>query len=186
MNNRRKKPTVWDRDLEWLLCRAESALGARSSLASQIALLERGGAETHQQHDPYTDRHVGWGPRSLEGSVARERRLRVAWRRLPSESQRVLLAHYTTRLPTRYQGRHQAQESWQRWPRGTEAAFGQLVGVALYLAHGRDQLERVLTDCAGASHAKHEPLATEAHARAEAAHDDWRRALQTQAEEWAA
>ena len=155
-----RAPVYWIGQLEWFLCRSEAALGGKSTLASVISILERGGpAPSGQLVDPYGESVIGeyFAP---EGAVARYREIWPRWRWLSAENQNVLTVHYTHSVAppspetdaasSDFGGRRPLPSSVDTAfrvpvPGGRSVSFG---AVALYLAKDGKETSRVLKACA--------------------------------------
>ncbi|MBA2724271.1 MAG: hypothetical protein H0U56_15565 [Methylibium sp.] len=140
-------PELWCSALDWWLNSRDAACGVRSGMGGQIAQLERGGAGGGSDIDlagsyvhPYHDGQVSF--RGQTRAVAKDRRIRLEWQRIPSVQQRVLVAHY----------------AHGRWPIGTQAlsllerTVGDREGVfmpgaALWLAQADGTLGELLDAC---------------------------------------
>ena len=86
---RRSSGTHYSAELAWFLCEAPAALGAKGTLGSTIASLERGGGQS------YPEPRLPGGPGYREGDGARYRGLAERWRKLDLDAQCCLLAHYS-------------------------------------------------------------------------------------------
>lgn len=171
-----------DREIEFLIHRAPSALGEHGTMGAIVAILKAGAPRGGVPNtDLYTDIQIGWGEtregerRRFVGEIERARRLQAAWSTLSPETQERLLARYAT-----------ASE----WPAGVQAAFGPLSGLALLLAPNPSKLIKA---CSNSSSETAKAIIEAALKRAQRAnlkaHEEWRAALRAQrralAEAWA-
>lgn len=168
-----------DRDIEWLMHRAPSALGERGTFNAVINIAQQGsiGPSGVPNVDLYSDEQLGWGEtpdgerRHSVGEIARARRLQGAWARLPKATQDRLTVRYATR---------------SEWPAGVQGHFGQLAGLALYLAPNPS---KVIKACSNSSTTTAKALIVGTLRRAEKAnlkaHEEWRQALRAQYRAWA-
>lgn len=136
---KRKDPLLWDADLEWYLCCSDSAIGYRSSFASQVAQIEGQGSSGENLAN---ERLVALTSVYMSGSpLAKIRALRPRWAALDAYTRDVLSAHYTLTSKV------DEATGFRRFPRGVESKLGQLAGVALFLAMTAGTLKALLLDC---------------------------------------
>lgn len=149
-----REPVYWLPPLEWFLCRSTAALGGKSTLASVVSILERGGpAPSGELVEPYSDYVLGMGEHP-EGAVAMYRRIWPRWRWLSAEHQGTLVVHYTHTVAapepesgeasTAFGGRRPLPSSVDAAFRPGKVSFG---AVALYLSSGKETA-RILKACA--------------------------------------
>ena len=143
----RRPQDTFDRDVEWLLCEADHAIGHRSSMGQQIDALLRGTPDTTYDPslaDPYQDWQVS-SP-SKPGVFDRHRRLWRVWTQLPTRHQAILTAQYcgTGRMQVR---NPDGSMGYSTWPPGVLSEFGHLSGLALALAYERSAVEVFLRAC---------------------------------------
>lgn len=161
MTEAEKGPVYWLSTLEWFLCRSTAALGGKSTLASVVSILERGGpAPSGELVEPYSDYVLGMG-NCVEGAVKMYRRIWPRWRWLSAEHQAVLTVHYTHSVaPAEPEAEDSGSDFGGRrpLPSSVDTAFRpakQVTGgksvsfgaVALYLSSGKETA-RVLKACA--------------------------------------
>lgn len=168
-----------DRDVEWWVNRAASALGERGTMAAVINIAQQGsiGPSGVPNVDLYSDEQLGWGEtpdgerRHFVGEIEKARRLQKVWRRISPTTQDRLLVRYTTRSD---------------WPAGVEGWFGPLAGLALFLA---PDAAKVIKACSNASDTAAKAVIEGALRRAQKAnqraHEEWRIALRAQYAAWA-
>lgn len=131
----------YDHNLDWLLNVAATALGERSSLGAQIAVIERGGASRSTDAPEW---------RGDLAAVSRARDLSRVWRRLRVVDQRVLVAHYVGSMREELRSSSGEVTGYSAWPRGVAAHLGERPGVALLLAGTAGALGELLTACSDA------------------------------------
>lgn len=87
----RPRPTgiPYSHELAWFIGEAPAALGAKGTLGSTVASLERGGGQS------YPEPRLPGGPGYREGDGARYRLLEARWRKLDAATRGCLLAHYS-------------------------------------------------------------------------------------------
>lgn len=137
--------------LDWYLTQRDAACGVRSTLAAQIAAIERGGVAGQPCTDPYHDGQAGLAPHA-HGAFSRDRIMLTRWTKLPRAARTVLVVHYCGSAPVDHDpgsfGR--ADTHWytarRRFPLGVEGVFGKLAAVVLWQAEsdGAEALERLL------------------------------------------
>lgn len=147
-NNKVRDREIWSTELDWYLNCRDAACGVQSSFAAQVAAIERGGGggggvlgEDGSYVHPYNDAQVSnvkFGSRAF----AMDRRMRIRWNALDTESKTILFIHYTGSFPEEVKG----QKSRERWPKGVDARLGKLAGVALFQSLG-ERFEKVLKAC---------------------------------------
>lgn len=102
------------------------------SFVSQMERGGPGGSKGLPNDLLYDDGQVGWMRSS--GHIKRERELRAAWDTVEPRARAVLLAHYVFTSPTEHQGKTDNESTFASFPRRVNAIFGDLSGVAIWLA----------------------------------------------------
>jgi len=177
---------TWSTEIDWYLNCRDAACGVASSFASQIAAIERGGAggtgsvgDDGNYIHPYNDTQVGM--RNGQRAFAMDRRMRIRWMALDSESKAILYVHYTGAFPSGGKG----QGGRQRWPKGVEARLGEFAGAALFLALREGKLEKVLKACEKGDDVALKGITRRAEAAIRSAHAAYYTLTDNEAREWA-
>lgn len=147
----RQDRELYSSALDWYLTQRDADCGVRSTLAAQIAAIERGGAYGVPCTDPYHDGQAGLSPHA-HGAFSRDRIMRARWVRLARPARELLVVYYVGSEPVESDPKSfgSRETEWytprRRFPLGVEPTFGKFAAVVLWQARGdgAEALARVL------------------------------------------